>query len=160
MLEGQHRVRHPEREILMAMKAHLCLRADLGHHRLNPLLSVAEYECARRVHAVHALRAGVDHDPGLARQLGWGCAVRHHQESDGLHAEIAGQPEMLDGDVGLGAVRSDPGDRGPGVARAAQVVHCADPRHQEHSDRGLGCLLDARPDQGELVLAGEAVVER
>ena len=86
--------------------------------------------------------------------------MRHHQESDGLHAEIAGQPEMLDGDVGLGAVRRDPGDASAGVTCAAQIIHGADPRHQEHSDRGLGGLLDARPDQGELVLAGEAVVER
>jgi hypothetical protein len=86
--------------------------------------------------------------------------VRHHQEADRLHAEIAGQPEMLDRDVGLGAVRRDPGDGRADLARTTQVVHGADARYKQHGDRGLGGLLDACPDQGELVLAGEAVVER
>jgi hypothetical protein len=144
----------------VAVEPHLRLRADLGHHRLNPLLRVAENERTGRVHAVHTLRSGVDHDPGLAGQLSRTGAVRHHQEADSLHAEITGQPEMLDGDVGLGAVGRDPGDRGTGVACTAQVVHGADPRHQQHGNRSLGGLLDARPDQRQLVLPGEAVVER
>jgi len=31
----------------MAVKAHLRIGADLGHHRLNPLLRVAEHKRAR-----------------------------------------------------------------------------------------------------------------
>ncbi len=86
--------------------------------------------------------------------------MRHHQEADGLHAEVAGKPEMLDGHVGLGAMRGDPGDASTDVARSAKIVLGADARHQENGDRGLGGLLDTCPDQGQLVLAGEAVVER
>ena len=75
----------------------------------------------------------------------------HHQEADGLHAELAGQPEVLDGDVGLGAVGRDAGDGRTGLPGAAQVVHGPDPGHEQHRDLGLLRLLDGGGDQVELV---------
>ena len=125
--------------------------ADLGVHGLDPLLRVAEHQRARGVHAVDALRARVDHDAGLPGQLGRGGLVRHHQEADRLHAQVAGQPEVLDGHVRLGAVGGDPGHRGAGLAGIAQVVLCADAGDEQHRDLGLGGFLDAGRDQLDLV---------
>ena len=53
----------------MTVEADLGLMADLGVHGLDPLLSVAEHQRARRIHAVDALGAGVHHDPGLPGHL-------------------------------------------------------------------------------------------
>jgi hypothetical protein len=48
--------------------------------------------------------------------------VGHHQEPDGLQPELAGQPEVLDRDVGLGAVRGDADDRDAEVGAGRDVV--------------------------------------
>ena len=45
--------------------------------------------------------------------------VGHHQEPDGLEADLAGEAEVLDRDVGLGAVRGDADDRHAEVGRGA-----------------------------------------
>ena len=73
----------------MAVEPDLRVGSQLGHHGLHSFLRIAEHQGSGRVHAVHALRAGVGHDPGLPGQLGRAGAVRHHQEADGLHAEFA-----------------------------------------------------------------------
>jgi hypothetical protein len=86
--------------------------------------------------------------------------VRQHQEADGLHAQVAGQPEVLDRHVGLGAVGGDPGHRRAGLAGLAQVVLGADAGQQQHRDLGLPGLVDPGRDQRDLVDQGEAVVER
>jgi hypothetical protein len=86
--------------------------------------------------------------------------VRHHQEPDSLHAKIPRQPEVLDRHVRLCAVRRDPGYRSASLARAAQVIHGADARNEQDGDRRLPRLLHAGPDEVQLVLAREAVIER
>jgi hypothetical protein len=58
-------------------------------------------------------------------QLGGAGPVRHHQKSDRLDAQVPGDAEVLDGEVGLGAVGRDARDRrvggGEGKFRAAAV---------------------------------------
>ena len=44
--------------------------------------------------------------------------MRHHQETDGIHAELAAQLDMLARDIGLGAMRGD-----ADIARAGAVGH-------------------------------------
>jgi hypothetical protein len=85
--------------------------------------------------------------------------VGHHQEAHGLEAELAGQPEVLDGDVGLGAVRGDAADRATVVLRHADVV--LDPDPGQHQERDLGVLRGLRRDGDQLLLRclREAVVE-
>ncbi len=144
----------------MAVEPDLCLAADLGDQRLHPGLRLAEDQRAGRVDHVHALRARVNHDPGLPGQLSGPDPVAEHQEPDGLHAEVAGGGEMLHGDVGLGAVRGDPGHRRPGVPGMPQVVGRAEAGQQQHRDPRAARLLHRRGDQAELVLGREAVVER
>jgi hypothetical protein len=53
--------------------------------------------------------------------------VAEHEEPDGLHAELAGRAEVLDRDVGLGAVRRDAGHRGADRVRLLELVHGARP---------------------------------
>ena len=85
--------------------------------------------------------------------------MAHHQEADGLQAEFAGQPEVLDGHVGLGAVGGDAADRAAVVLRLFDVLFGADAG--QHQERDLGFLggLGCELDQLLLRRLGEAVVE-
>ena len=85
--------------------------------------------------------------------------MAHHQEADGLQPELAGQPEVLDRDVGLGAVGRDPADRAAVVLRLLDVLLGADTR--QHQERDLGFLGGLGRELDELLLGGlgEAVVE-
>ena len=56
-LEGQHRVGHAEREVLVAVEADLRLRADLTHERLDTDLRVGQHQRAGGVDDVDALGA-------------------------------------------------------------------------------------------------------
>jgi len=75
------------------VEADLRLVTDHGVHRRDPVPGVAEDQRTGRVHHVHAVRAGVDHDPGLPGQVGRIVAVGHHQEPDRLHSQRPGQPK-------------------------------------------------------------------
>ena len=125
----------------------------------DPLLGVGEHERARGVDDVDALGAGIHHDPGLLGELLGRGLVAEHEEPDGLHAERAGRAEVLDRDVGLGAVGGDAGDRGAGRVGVLQVVHRAEAGEHEDGDLGLGGLVDGGRDELHLVDLGEAVVE-
>jgi hypothetical protein len=85
--------------------------------------------------------------------------VAQHEEADRLHAQPPRLAEVLDGDVGLGAVGGDPGDRGACLVRPVQVVDGPEPGQHEDGDLGLRRLVDGRPDELESRRPGEAVVE-
>ena len=53
----------------MAVEPDLCLVADLFDDGADALLGAGQHEGAGRVDDVDALGAGVDHDPGLPREL-------------------------------------------------------------------------------------------
>ncbi len=143
----------------MAVEADLRVVAELRDQGGDPVTGLFHDEGAGGVDDVHALAARVGHDAGLPGQHLRRPAVRHHEEPDGLQAEFAGEAEVLDGDVRLGAVGGDPADRGAVVRGLADVVLEAETRqHQEGDLRPAGGLhrgLD------ELLLRGvaEAVVE-
>jgi hypothetical protein len=62
--------------------------------------------------------------------------VAHHQEPDGVHAELAGGSDVLRRDVGLGAMRGDAHHAGTGAMRVLEVVHTADAGQQKRGDLG------------------------
>ena len=95
----------------MAVEADLRVVAELCDEGRHALADLVEDQCARGVDDVDALAAGVGHDPALHRQRVRVAGVRHHQEADGLEAQLAGEAEVLDGDVRFGAVGRDPHDR-------------------------------------------------
>ena len=82
------------------------------------------------------------------------------RKPDGLEAELAGEPEVLARDVGLGAVRGDPADLAAGVLGRADVVLGAEAGQHEEGDLGLLGRLHRGADQVELGRVAEAVVER
>ena len=143
----------------MAVKTDLCVVAEFGDQRRDPVGDALEHQRTGRVDDVDALAAGVGHDAGLGGQLLRRNRVAHHQEADGLQTELAGQPEVLDRHVGLGAVGGDAADRAAVVLRLLDVLLGADTR--QHQERDLGFLgrLGGQLDQFLLGGLGEAVVE-
>ncbi len=87
-------------------------------------------------------------------------AVGHHQESDRFQAEFAGQPEVLNADVGLGAMRGDPHDGQADVLDEADVVERADARHHQGSDLGVPGAVDRCLHQQSFVGERKPIVER
>ena len=83
----------------------------------------------------------------------------HHEEADGFEAEVAGVAEVLDGDVGFGAVGGDAADGGAVVLGDLDVFFDADAGQHEERDFGvLGCVGG---DGDEFLFGGfgESVVE-
>jgi len=71
----------------VAVEPHLgAVAPDFIDNGLHPLLGVDEHQCPGGVDDVDALRARIDHRPGVARQHLRGRPVREHQEPDSLHA--------------------------------------------------------------------------
>ncbi len=143
----------------MAVEADLCVVAEFGDQRGDAVGHALEHQRARRVDDVDALAAGVGHDAGLGRQLLRRDGVAHHQEADGLQPELAGQPEVLDRHVGLGAVGGDPADRAAVVLRLLDVLLGADTGQHQEGDLGFLGGLGRELDQFLLGRLGEAVVE-
>ena len=65
-----------------------------------------------------------------------GGEVAHHQEADGVHAEVARGGEVRGRDVRFGAVRADTHDAGSRAARIPEVAHAADAGQQKRCDAG------------------------
>ena len=144
----------------MAVKTHLRVVAELGHQGADPVGDLVEHQCSGGVHDIDALATGIGHDPGLGGQLLRGDGVAHHQEADGLQAEFAGEPEMLDRYVGLGAVGGDPADLTTVVLRRFDVFLGADARQHQEGDLGFLRSLGRELDQFLLRGFREPVVER
>ena len=94
-----------------------------------------------------------------AASFSGGDGVAHHQEPDRLQAELAGQPEVLDRHVGLGAVGGDPADRAAVVLRLLDVLLGADTGQHQEGDLGFLGRLGGQLDQLLLRGLGEPVVE-
>ncbi len=92
----------------MAVEADLGLGSDFGDERGDAVGDLIEDQRTSGVDDVDALAAGVDHDPRLLRERVRRLRVGHHQEADRLEPQLAGDPEVLDRDVGLCAVGRDP----------------------------------------------------
>ena len=141
------------------MKTDLRVAAEFGDQRGHPVGHTLEHQRPGGVDDVDALAAGVGHDAGLCGQLLRRNGVAHHQEPDGLQPELAAQPEVLDGHVGLGAVGGDPADRAAVVLRFLDVFLGADTGQHQEGDLGLFGRLGRELDQFLLGRLGEAVVE-
>ena len=144
----------------MAVEAHLRVVAEFGDQRRDPVGDALEHQRAGRVDDVDALAAGVGHDAGLGGQLLRRNGVGHHQEPDGFQAQLTRQPEVLDRDVGLGAMGGDPADRAAVVLRLLDVLLGAHAGQHQEGDLGLFRRLGRELDQLLLGGLGEAVVER
>ena len=141
------------------METDLSIRPEFGHQRRHPIGHLVEHQCPGGVHHVDALAAGVGHDAGLRGELLRCEGVGHHQETDRLQTEFTRQAEVLDGHVGLGAVRGDAADRAAVVLRLPDIVLGPDARQHQEGDLGVGDRLGGDLDQFLLRGFGESVVE-
>ena len=161
VLVRDDRVGHAQRQVLVAVEADLRVVAQFGDQRLHPVPDAVRQQRAGRVDDVHALAAGVGHDPRLLGQLVRPDPVREHQEADGFHAQLAGGGEMLDRHVGLGAVGGHPGDlRADTVHLAAGSSTVPRPGSTSTAIFARFTVLDGGLDQLGVGAQAEAVVER
>ena len=119
-----------------------------------------EHQRAGRVDGVDALAPAstmIRRLPG--ELLGRGAVAIIRKPTVSMPSDAC-QPEVLDRDVGLGAVGGDPGHRRAGLAGVAQVVHRADAGDEQNGDPGRGGLLGAARIRTIVLDLGEAVVER
>ena len=141
------------------MKTDLRVVTEFGDQRRHPVGHALEHQRTRRVDDVDALAPRVGHDPGLRGQLLRRDRVAHHQEPDGLQAQLAGQAEVLDRNIGLGAVGGDPADRAAVVLRLLDVFLGANAGQHQEGDLGFLGRLGGQLDQLLLGGLGEPVVE-
>ena len=144
----------------MGVKADLGVLSHFGHHGSDAVRRVLEDHRTGRVHHVHALAAGIGHDSGLRGQDFRRLGVRHHEETHRLETERPGQAEMLDGDVGLGAVGGNPYDGQTEIGGSLDVCLGAQPGKEQGSDLGPSGRPNGRRHEQSFVSARKAVVER
>jgi hypothetical protein len=131
--------------------AGLGIAAELGEHGGDPRLHIVHRERAGRVHDVHARRPSVDHDPALPGDGLRRGHVRHHQVPVHVHPQLPGQPDVLDGDVSLGAVGRDPHQVGTQLGGPLELRLGADARLERHRQPGP---LDHPPRRGQQLVVG------
>ena len=158
-LDGDDGIGHAQAQVVM--RVHAGLRFGLEHilEGAEAVPHVLHAERAAGVHHVAAGRAVAFHELGLPRQRPRFGHVAHHQEADGLHAQMAGVLDVLARDVGLGAMRGHAHHAHAGVIGVLQVVHGADAGQQQRGDPGVFDLAGHGLDPFQIGVRAEAVVE-
>ncbi|MCY1511327.1 hypothetical protein D9M68_457430 [compost metagenome] len=143
------------------VRVHTGLGFGLEHglERAEALADVLHVHRTTGVGHIHAGGAVALHQLRLLRQLLAGQHVAHHQEADGVHAQLASVFDVLTRDVRLGAVSSHTYHSSTCVVRILEVMHRADARQQQGSDLGMANHIGHRFDVLEVRMLAEAVVE-
>ena len=121
-VDGGERVGDRQRQVLVAVEGDLDVGGQGRAQRRDAGGDAVGQQRPGGVGHVDDLGAGVGHDPRLLGQRLRLDHVRHHQEADRRHAQLAGETEVLGCDVGLGAVGGDAHDRGAAIVRAGEVL--------------------------------------
>ena len=100
-------VRDSECQVVVRMDADLRFWLQHGTVRLHSVADVIHEESTAGVRDVDAMRTSLLHDESLLGQSFWIVHVAHHQEAGDVHTEIACLADVLDRDVGLGAMGCD-----------------------------------------------------
>ena len=129
----------------MRVHALLGLRVEHVVERLHPLGDALRQQRAGGIDDVDAVRAVGLHQLRLARQLGRRRHVRHHQEADDVHAELARVLDVLPGDVGFGRMRRDAHRLRAGAVRGVEILDRADAGEQQDGDVRALHAVDRRP---------------
>ncbi len=159
VLHGDDGIGHAQRQIVMGVDAALGFRVEHAVEGLQTRRHAVHVERAAAIHHIDALRAIALHQPGLGSQ-GFGLAhMRHHQETDRIHAHFAGQRDMLGGDVGLGAMGGDAHRAHAEIVGALEILLGADARQQQGGEAGAGQLLGDGGDPFLVGVGAEAVIE-
>ena len=123
-------------EVLVAVEADLRVATELGDERADVVLGhvLQDHGPGRMKCHVHALAAGIGHDPlWRASTSGrWEWAIIRKPTVS--RPSSPGETEVLDGDVGLGAVGGDPDDGDAEVGAGLDVDLRAEAREDERGD--------------------------
>ncbi len=111
------------------------------------------------VRQVDIVGSGLHEDGGLLGQLLRADHMHHHEKADGEHAVLLGVLDVLDGDVGLGAVGGDANGVGAAVPRLLQALDGPDAREQKNRQFGVGHHFAGGADEIQLGVLGEPVVD-
>ena len=121
----------------------MTVEADLGAwlqrraHRADPRTDVMRQHVTGRVGDIHAVGAVAFHQFGLFSQSFGAVHVGHHQEAHGVHFQLAGQIDVLLGDIRLGAVGGYADGVDANLAGHLQMVDGADAGQQQGGDLGV-----------------------
>ncbi|MNC49341.1 hypothetical protein D3C75_985130 [compost metagenome] len=85
--------------------------------------------------------------------------MAHHQETDGVHAQLAGVFDVLFRHISLGAMGGDAHHPGPGVVGRFQVMHSTDAGQQQCGDLSVADHIGHGFDPFQVGVRGEAIVE-
>ncbi len=110
------------------MGVHTDGHLECTHQGIDAAADILGGHRARGVGDIDGVRTvGLQQLRLLNQSLG-GIHVRHHEETDGFHAEFFRDLDVLLGDVGLGAVHRDARHGDTEFAHLAQVICQADAR--------------------------------
>ena len=155
LLDRDDRVGDAQAQVVVGVDAD---RRPVVQHvpvRADAVADVGHGEPAAGVGDVDAGGAGRFHDAGVLRQHVRLGHVTHHQETGDVEAEFAGGADVLDGDVGLGAVGGDAHRGDTEIGRRTQISDRADAGQQERGHLGRGDHVGHRGDPlGVAVRAG------
>ena len=137
-MRGDNGVGGAEREVVV--RVHAALRFGLQNAviSLEPVAHAVHIERPAAIGHIDALRAIAFHQQRLACELFRRNHMAHHEEAGDVHAEIAGNADMLFGDVGFGAVRRHADRSDAKIIGAPQFFHRADAGQDQRGQNGFG----------------------
>ena len=148
-LSSNDRIRDTERQVVVGMHAALGFRLEHAVVGPQPFAHTVHVKRAAAVGHINAVRAVAFHQQGLLGQRLGVDHVAHHQKARYIHAQIAGDTDMLLGNVCLGAMGRDPHRANTQCVSAAKLFDSADARHQQRGQHRpfdhVGCRLDPFP---------------
>ncbi|MNZ77218.1 hypothetical protein D3C78_957470 [compost metagenome] len=147
-------------QVVVAVEADLGFRVEHFTQGADARLDVFRQHVAGRVGDVHGLRAVGLHQLALLGDAGRVVEVGHHQEARGVHAQLAGEGDVLRRGVRLGAVGGHVHAARAAVIGRLQFLHGAQARNQQHRDLGLLHLRSDGADVFLVAVRGEAVLQR
>src|SRR5690554_4105568 len=152
-------VGHAQRQVVVGMDTGFGFRLENVFQGAEAVPDVVHVHGTAGVHHVQAGGAVVFHHLRLFSQALRGLHVAHHQEADGVHAQLSCVLDVLFGDIGFGAVGSHTYDTGTGFVGVVQVVDGTDTGQQQGGNLGVFHHFGHGFDPLQVGMGAVAVVE-
>ncbi len=159
MFNRDQRIGDAQRQIVVRVHPFFGRRIERLAECVHPLDDALRQQRSGGVDDVDTVSAVRFHELRLPAQLVGGRHVRHHQEPDDVHAQLAGVSNVLSRDVGLGRMGSDSHRLCARAMSGFQIFDRADARQQQNGDlRALHRARD-RVDPVTVAVCAESVCE-
>src|SRR5690554_1138853 len=134
---SNHGVGNTEGQVVVGVDTGLGIRVQHVFNGAEPVADVVHVHGTAGVHHVDTGGTVAFHQLGLFGQALRSLHVAHHQEADGVHAQLARVLDVLLGYIRLGAMGGNTHDPGTGLVGVVQVVNGTDTRQQQGGDLGM-----------------------